>query len=50
MTNRETTVFRPGDVSYLRIPAKEPALAGAFYEAVFGWRLREDDDTSFADA
>jgi predicted enzyme related to lactoylglutathione lyase len=44
------TAFRPGDVSYLRIPAKDPAAAGAFYEAVFGWHRREDDITSFADA
>ena len=50
MTDHDTTVFRPGDVSYLRIPAQEPALAGAFYEAVFGWHLREGNDTSFADA
>jgi hypothetical protein len=46
MTNPGTTVFRPGDVSYLRIPAMEPAVAGASYEAVFGWHLREGDDTS----
>jgi predicted enzyme related to lactoylglutathione lyase len=32
-------VFRPGGVSYLRIPASEPARSAAFYEAVFGWKV-----------
>jgi uncharacterized protein len=45
----EISVFRPGDVSYLRIPAPDPARAGAFYSAVFGWQLRPGS-TSFQDA
>jgi hypothetical protein len=35
----ETDVFRPGGISYLRIPAPDPAAAGAFYAAVFGWTV-----------
>jgi len=34
-------VFRPGGVSYLEIPAPEPAALASFYAAVFGWRVRE---------
>jgi len=36
------SVFRPGGVSYLRIPAPDPPRLAAFYETVFGWRLRGD--------
>ncbi len=44
------SVFRPGGVSYLRIPAGRPAEAAAFYEAVFGWTLRGSPDSpSFED-
>jgi predicted enzyme related to lactoylglutathione lyase len=35
----EPRVFRPGGVSYLRIPAGDPARAAAFYAGVFGWRV-----------
>jgi uncharacterized protein len=35
----EPTVFRPGGVSYLRIPAPDPERTAAFYEAVFGWTV-----------
>jgi uncharacterized protein len=46
----EPSVFRPGAVSYLRIPARDARASAAFYEAVFGWRLRGDPDRpSFAD-
>jgi predicted enzyme related to lactoylglutathione lyase len=34
----EISVFRPGDVSYLRIPAHNLAESAAFYAAVFGWK------------
>lgn len=33
-------VFRSAGISYLRIPAPDPPLAAAFYEAVFGWTIR----------
>ena len=45
----EISVFRPGDVSYLRIAAPDPARSAAFYSAVFGWKIREDRD-AFEDA
>jgi predicted enzyme related to lactoylglutathione lyase len=35
----EPRVFRPGGVSYLRIPAGDPPGAAAFYAGVFGWRV-----------
>jgi nitroimidazol reductase NimA-like FMN-containing flavoprotein (pyridoxamine 5'-phosphate oxidase superfamily)/predicted enzyme related to lactoylglutathione lyase len=38
------SVFRPGGVSYLRIPAPDPARLAAFYETVFGWQLRGDPE------
>jgi predicted enzyme related to lactoylglutathione lyase len=50
MADAEPTVFRPGGVSYLRIPAFDPARAAAFYAAVFGWRVSLDrEDPSFED-
>jgi uncharacterized protein len=33
----EVSVFRPGDVSYLRIAAPDPARSALYYRAVFGW-------------
>jgi len=44
----EISVFRPGDVSYLRIAAPDPARSAAFYKAVFGWKIRKDS-TAFED-
>jgi uncharacterized protein len=46
----QVNVFRPGGVSYLRIPARDAGDSAAFYQAVFGWTLRGDpDEPSFAD-
>ena len=46
----EPRVFRVGGVSYLRIPAEDPARSAAFYESVFGWNLRGDPgDPSYED-
>jgi uncharacterized protein len=45
----EISVFRPGDVSYLRIAAPDPARSAAFYGGVFGWKIR-NDNRAFADA
>jgi uncharacterized protein len=43
-------VFRVAGVSYLRIPAPDPKLSAAFYEAVFGWRVDSArDEPSFED-
>jgi hypothetical protein len=33
------TVFRPDSVSYLRIPAPDPAKSAAFYGALFDWEV-----------
>jgi hypothetical protein len=47
---QEHRVFRPGGISYLRIPATDPQRSAAFYEAVFGWSLRADrEDPAFED-
>ena len=44
------SVFRPGGLSYVRIPAAKPREAAAFYQAVFGWSLGESrDGPSFED-
>jgi predicted enzyme related to lactoylglutathione lyase len=46
----EHPVFRPGGISYLRIPARDPRATAAFYEAVFGWTVRADrEDPAFED-
>jgi uncharacterized protein len=46
----EDLVARPGGVSYLRIPARDPKQSAEFYRAVFGWRLRGSADApSFSD-
>jgi predicted enzyme related to lactoylglutathione lyase len=46
----EPRVFRPGGVSYLRIPAPDPQQAAAFYRAVFDWTVDSNrDDPSFED-
>jgi uncharacterized protein len=46
----EPRVFRPGGVSYLRVPTTDPPRSAAFYERVFGWTVDADrDDPSFAD-
>ena len=44
------SVFRNGGVSYLRIPADDPARSAAFYGAVFGWKVgHEGRDPGFED-
>jgi uncharacterized protein len=46
----EHPVFRPGGISYLRIPAPDPQAAADFYETVFGWSVRRDrDEPAFED-
>jgi uncharacterized protein len=50
MSAGEPRVFRPGGISYLRVPAPDPARTAAFYESVFGWEVRSDrEDPSFED-
>ena len=43
-TEQPHPIFRPGGVSYLRIPTDDPRRSAAFYEAVFGWTLSGDPD------
>jgi predicted enzyme related to lactoylglutathione lyase len=45
----ETSVFRPGSVSYLRIAAPDVARSAAFYRTVFGWKTEYGADR-FEDA
>ena len=47
----EHPVFRPGGVSYLRIPAADdPRRIAAFYRDVFEWSIRDDrEHPSFED-
>jgi uncharacterized protein len=46
----ESRVFRPGGISYLRIPATDPQASAAFYAAVFGWKVDSNRaDPSFED-
>jgi predicted enzyme related to lactoylglutathione lyase len=40
--SEEPSVFRPGAVSYLRIPAPDAARLAGFYREAFGWIIRGD--------
>jgi hypothetical protein len=40
------SVARPGGISYLHIPCKEPRRSAAFYGAVFDWTIRDPDTES----
>ncbi len=44
-TGGEPRVFRPGGISYLRIPARDVRQSASFYRAVFGWKVRDDPDS-----
>ena len=46
----ESTVFRVGGISYVRIPTDDPQATAAFYASVFGWNVDTDrDEPSFED-
>jgi uncharacterized protein len=45
----EVSVFRPGDVSYLRIAAPDLARSALYYRDVFGW-LTDESAGHFQDA
>jgi predicted enzyme related to lactoylglutathione lyase len=50
VADEQHRVFRPGGISYLRIPAADPRATAAFYEAVLGWKVREHgDEPAFED-
>jgi predicted enzyme related to lactoylglutathione lyase len=40
------SVARPGGISYLHIPSREPRRTAAFYGAVFDWTIRDFDTES----
>jgi predicted enzyme related to lactoylglutathione lyase len=47
----DNPLFRHGKLSYMQIPATDVMASSAFYEAVFGWTLRGDEQhRSFDDA
>jgi predicted enzyme related to lactoylglutathione lyase len=39
--SEQPSVFRPGGISYVRIPAPDPDELAAFYAKVFGWSIRK---------
>jgi len=46
----QPSVARPGGVTYLRIPARDPQVSARFYASVFGWTVSDDPGrSSFAD-
>src|ERR1700760_1214783 len=46
----EAKVARPGGVSYLALPATDPAESAEFYRSVFGWEVRgEPGSLGFSD-
>jgi uncharacterized protein len=40
------SLARPGGVTYLHIPASEPAALAVFYREVFGWGVRDEESSS----
>lgn len=42
-TDAGKTLFRPGGISYVQIPAVDPRASADFYERVFGWSIRGRD-------
>ena len=51
-TDSGKTLFRPGSLSYIQIPAADPRVSAGFYERVFGWNIRgrETSHVGFDDA
>jgi predicted enzyme related to lactoylglutathione lyase len=43
--SEQPSVFRPGGISYVRIPAPDPDELAAFYAKVFGWSIRRHGDS-----
>jgi uncharacterized protein len=40
------SLARPGGITYLHIPAREPAALAPFYRDVFGWTIRDAASSS----
>jgi len=50
-SDNDVTVFRPGGITYVHIPARDAQQSAAFYETVFGWDIRGDPTRpSFSDS
>lgn len=45
----EPSVFRPGSVTYLELPATDIAAMAAFYHTVFAWKITNESRSSFSD-
>ncbi len=43
MANNSQPDFANGKICYMEIPATDIRESSKFYQAVFGWRIREDD-------
>jgi uncharacterized protein len=51
MPDDAPSVFRPGGITYLRIPATDAVRTASFYRDVFDWTVDTDrEDPSFEDA
>ncbi|HEV7745361.1 MAG TPA: VOC family protein [Pyrinomonadaceae bacterium] len=48
MTDTQQPTYGNGKVCYIEIPAIDVNVSSAFYEAVFGWRLRKRGDGNIA--
>jgi predicted enzyme related to lactoylglutathione lyase len=48
MTDNQQPTYGNGKVCYIEIPAIDVNVSSAFYEAVFGWRIRKRGDGSTA--
>lgn len=48
MTDSQQPIYGNGKVCYIEIPATDVNVSSAFYEAVFGWKLRKRGDGSVA--
>lgn len=44
MSERTHPTFGNGKICYLEIPADNVAVSAAFYQAAFGWAVRNDGD------
>lgn len=48
MTNHQEPTFGNGKICYLEIPAIDVRQSAEFYDKVFGWRLRHNNDGSIS--
>ncbi len=48
MENNQVPTLRNGKICYIEIPAVDIDTSAAFYQAVFGWRIRKRGDGRLA--